>query len=62
MSIDQRLNGLDSIVIVELKNQIEHEFGIAVPLQALLAGDTPLLLANAIVECLSASPVRRGAL
>jgi acyl transferase domain-containing protein len=48
--IDQRLNELDSIVIVELKNQIEGEFGITVPLRTLLAGDTPLLLANAIVE------------
>jgi acyl transferase domain-containing protein len=45
---DQRLDGLESLVIVELKNQIEREFGITVPLQALLEGSTPVLLARAI--------------
>ncbi|MDQ3761956.1 MAG: acyltransferase domain-containing protein [Actinomycetota bacterium] len=46
--IDQRLDGLDSLVIVELKNQIEGKFGISVPLQALLEASTPILLVRAI--------------
>ncbi len=54
LPIDQRLYELDSIVIVELKNQIERHFGITVPLQALLGADTPLLLAKVIIECTSA--------
>ncbi|MFC4534994.1 type I polyketide synthase [Sphaerisporangium dianthi] len=42
---------LDSLVIVELKNQVENELGVAVPLQALLGvmhGGTALDLATAI--------------
>lgn len=43
--------GLDSLVIVELKNQLENEIGVTVPLQALLSvmnGGTALNLAAAI--------------
>jgi acyl transferase domain-containing protein len=47
---DQPLEGIDSIVVVELKNQIEREFGVRVPLRALLESDTPLRLAQAIAE------------
>jgi acyl transferase domain-containing protein len=47
---DQPLEGIESIVVVELKNQIEREFGVRVPLQALLESDTPLQLAEAIAE------------
>ena len=41
--------GLDSIVIVELKNQIERDYGIRVPLQVLLEAETPRHLAEGVV-------------
>jgi len=46
--------GLDSLTIVEIKNQVERELGIAVPLQALLEGGTPADLARAVLEVLDA--------
>ncbi|MFI7670157.1 type I polyketide synthase [Nocardia sp. NPDC049526] len=44
--------GLDSLVIVELKNQAEADLGVPVPLAALLAGGPPGDLARAIVDAL----------
>lgn len=55
VSVDQRLDDLNSLVIVELKNQIDREFGIIVPLQALLEASTPILLARTIAA--TSSPV-----
>ena len=42
--------GLSSLMIVELRNRIERDFAVAVPLQALLEGATPRALARAITE------------
>jgi acyl transferase domain-containing protein len=44
------LLGLSSLSIVELRNQVERELGIVVPLAALLGGGTPVDLALAIRE------------
>jgi acyl transferase domain-containing protein len=56
------LLGLSSLSVVELRNQIERELGIVVPLAALLGGGTPEDLAAAIVEAVestdAAEPVR----
>lgn len=46
--------GLDSLTIVEIKNQVERELGIVVPLSALLEGGTPVDLARALLEVLDA--------
>jgi acyl transferase domain-containing protein len=40
--------GLSSLMIVELRNRIERDFAVVVPLQILLEGATPLALARAI--------------
>jgi len=42
--------GLNSLAIVELKNQVEREMRIAVPLAALLDGGTPRALARVIAD------------
>jgi acyl transferase domain-containing protein len=47
--------GLSSLSIVELRNQVERELGIVVPLAALLGGGTPVDLAGAIVEAVEAA-------
>jgi acyl transferase domain-containing protein len=47
--------GLSSLSVVELRNQVERELGIVVPLAALLGGGTPLDLAGAIVEAVEAA-------
>jgi acyl carrier protein len=47
--------GLSSLSIVELRNQVERELGIVVPLAALLEGGTPIDLAGAIRETIVAS-------
>jgi acyl carrier protein len=60
--------GLSSLSIVELRNQVERELGIVVPLAALLGGGTPVDLAGAIGEAIAATaadteldaPARRG--
>jgi acyl carrier protein len=44
--------GLSSLSIVELRNQVERELGIIVPLAALLSGGTPVDLAAALREAL----------
>jgi acyl transferase domain-containing protein len=44
--------GLTSLSIVELRNQVERELGIVVPLAALLGGGTPVDLALAIREAI----------
>lgn len=48
VSPDQPLDGLSSLMIVELKNQIERDFGIVVPLRVLLDGGTPRTLADTL--------------
>ncbi|WP_067654378.1 type I polyketide synthase [Nocardia harenae] len=45
--------GLDSLVVVELKNQAERDLGVRVPLAALLEGGSPARLAEAIVAALA---------
>jgi acyl transferase domain-containing protein len=45
--------GLSSLSIVELRNQVERELGIVVPLAALLGGGTPVDLAVAIREAIT---------
>jgi acyl carrier protein len=47
--------GLSSLTIVELRNQVERELGIVVPLAALLGGGTPVDLALAIHETIDAN-------
>jgi acyl transferase domain-containing protein len=42
--------GLSSLMIVELRNRIERDFAVNVPLQTLLEGATPLALARAIAR------------
>jgi acyl transferase domain-containing protein len=44
------LDGIDSLVLVELKNQIEREFALVVPLRALLAAETPMALAAGVAD------------
>ncbi|WP_051950824.1 type I polyketide synthase [Actinacidiphila yeochonensis] len=46
--------GLSSLMIVELKNRVERDFAVAVPLQALLEGGTPRGLARAVAGSLTA--------
>jgi acyl transferase domain-containing protein len=46
---------LSSLNIVELRNQVEREIGIVVPLAALLGGGTPVDLAGAIREAVAAA-------
>jgi acyl carrier protein len=46
--------GLSSLAVVELKNRIERDFAVAVPLQALLEGSTPLALARAVAAAVAA--------
>jgi acyl transferase domain-containing protein len=46
---------LDSLTIVELKNQVERELGIRVPLAALLDAKTPTDLGHAVAEALGGS-------
>ncbi|WP_425268911.1 type I polyketide synthase [Kitasatospora cheerisanensis] len=46
--------GLGSLAIVELKNRIERDFAVAVPLQALLEEGTPLALARTVAKSLAA--------
>lgn len=46
---------LDSLTIVELKNQVERELGIRVPLAALLDARTPSDLGSAVADALGAS-------
>jgi len=49
--------GLDSIVLVELKNQLERDLGIRIPLQVLLEAATPRHLAEGVVAALRAHEV-----
>ncbi|WP_406431170.1 acyltransferase domain-containing protein [Streptomyces sp. NBC_00631] len=42
--------GLSSLALVELKNRIERDFAVAVPLQALLEDGTPLALARTVAR------------
>jgi acyl transferase domain-containing protein len=46
---------LSSLSIVELRNQVEREIGVVVPLAALLGGGTPADLAGAIREAVAAA-------
>ncbi|MEA2149277.1 MAG: hypothetical protein QOD69_1107 [Solirubrobacteraceae bacterium] len=52
---------LSSLSIVELRNQVEREFGIVVPLAALLGGGTPVDLAGAIGEAVTAADAEQDA-
>ncbi|WP_405824897.1 acyltransferase domain-containing protein [Streptomyces sp. NBC_01390] len=45
--------GLGSLAIVELKNRIERDFAVAVPLQALLEDGTPRALARTVARRLA---------
>jgi acyl transferase domain-containing protein len=54
--------GLSSLSIVELRNQVERELGIVVPLAALLGGGTPVDLAGAIVEAVEAAETEDAAM
>lgn len=47
--------GLSSLSVVELRNQVERELGIVVPLAALLGGGTPVDLAAAIADAVEAA-------
>ncbi|WP_405591013.1 type I polyketide synthase [Streptomyces sp. NBC_01190] len=42
--------GLNSLTVVELKNGIERDLGLKVPLQSLLDGDSPAALARAVTR------------
>jgi acyl transferase domain-containing protein len=52
---------LSSLNIVELRNQVEREIGIVVPLAALLGGGTPVDLAGAIREAVAAADAEHDA-
>ena len=52
---------LSSLSIVELRNQVERELGIVVPLAALLGGGTPVDLAAAIRVAIAAADVEHDA-
>jgi acyl transferase domain-containing protein len=47
--------GLESLTVVELRNQVEREFSIKLPLQVLLDGDTAANVARAVVEALDSN-------
>ena len=61
VSVDQPLDGLSSLMIVELKNQVERDFGITVPLQVLLGGGTPMTLAAKLAAGMAADQHHRDA-
>ena len=50
--------GLSSLMIVELKNRIERDFGVAVPLQSLLEGSTLGGLARTVAKSLATTDER----
>jgi acyl transferase domain-containing protein len=52
--------GLSSLSIVELRNQVERELGVVVPLAALLGGGSALDLGRVIGETLARSPSGAG--
>jgi len=52
--------GLTSLMIVELKNRVERDFAVAVPLQALLEGSTPGGLARTLADSLAAGSPAPG--
>jgi acyl transferase domain-containing protein len=52
---------LSSLSIVELRNQVEREIGVVVPLAVLLGGGTPVDLARAIAEAVAATDAQRHA-
>ena len=43
--------GFDSLMAMELRNRIETDLGVLVPVAALLQADTPRAIAAAIIEC-----------
>lgn len=49
--------GIDSLMAVELKNRVETEFSISVPVTALLQGPTLAQLATIVLEQLADAPV-----
>lgn len=52
--------GLSSLAIVELKNRIERDFAVAVPLQALLENNTPRALAHTVAHSVATSVAADG--
>jgi len=53
--------GLDSLMAIELKNQIEDQLGTSVPASKLMAGVTAAQLAQLVDEQLMAAPASRPA-
>jgi acyl transferase domain-containing protein len=52
--------GLNSMVVVELKNQVERDFGVTVPLRTMLQSGTPSELGQAIAGIVPATGATGG--
>ncbi|TCP59043.1 amino acid adenylation domain-containing protein [Tumebacillus sp. BK434] len=63
LSNDQSLNalGLDSLMAVELKNEVEESFGVALPLARLLDGPSVAALAEAVLDQIEGGQLEQNA-